>query len=94
MNKLFIALLSASITSAILCNGTATVETDKDKAVVTEAVVEAVAAKKSKCANCPCTAENKAAEVTAETEKAATVDCPCEEAGKACPCPSMQAEQQ
>ena len=92
MNKLFFALLSASITSAIMCNETATVEIEKDKVVVAEAVVETAATKKSKCANCPCT-DSKATEEKA-CAKAADTDCPCEQAGKVCPCPTMQATEQ
>lgn len=87
MNKLFIALLSASMASAVICNETTTVETEKDKVVVAEAVVETAAAKKSKCTSCPCT-ESKATEVS--VEKAAATECPCEEAGKTCPCPSTE----
>lgn len=73
MNKLLLTLLSASITSAVICNEA--VEADKTKEeVVAQAVVT-----KSKCSGCPCT--------TPTADKSAAVKCPCEEAGNVCACP-------
>lgn len=73
MNKLLLALLSASMTPAVMCNEA--VEADKEKVVV-EAVVT-----KSKCSGCTCT--------TPTADKSAKAECPCEEAGNVCACPQM-----
>jgi hypothetical protein len=115
MNKLLLALVSVSMTSAVMCNDVvsscAKATADKEKAVEpvkessyaeatadTEVVVaQAVVAKKAsscaeapadkKCSQCLCTTptQDKSADATADVK----ADCPCEEAGKVCPCPQM-----
>ncbi|MFI5333498.1 MAG: hypothetical protein ACHQVS_05355 [Candidatus Babeliales bacterium] len=84
MNKLFLALLSASITSVAICND-AVAEGDKEKV----AVVEAAVAKR--CSGCPCTTPtaDKSAPASSCAKATADTECPCEEAGKVCACPQM-----
>ena len=83
MNKLLLALVSVSMTSAVMCNDVVekAIEPVKEEVVVAQAVV----AKKDKCSQCPST-ESQAAEATADKVKE---ECPYEEAGKVCPCPQV-----